>query len=191
MAEAIGRTPQVDEMIRRLDAAVESTDPWQCTGGVKRVLEEIVGGTRGFLPDAAVRPVVGHYARRLLHRDPRGRYSIVVMTWDGGQATPVHDHAGMWCVECVYDGTIEVTSYSLSGDAAAERVALSAETTVRAGIGEAGALIPPFEYHSIANRTDRAAVTIHVYGGDMEWCHRFDPDDDGMWTRRRCALSFD
>ena len=46
------------------------------------------------------------YGRRLLHRDPRGRYTVVVMTWGPGQGTPIHDHANLWCVECVYRGNV-------------------------------------------------------------------------------------
>lgn len=182
---------RVDEMIRGLDRAVRETCPKRCTGGVKEVLEDVVGHGNGFLPDATVVPRPDHYARRLLHRDPEGRYSVVIMTWGKGQATPVHDHAGLWCVECVYEGTIEVTSYDLDGSADAEAIRLERAGSVRAGIGEAGALIPPFEYHRIANAGDATAVTIHVYGGDMEWCHRYEPNGDGTWKRERCALSFD
>lgn len=179
------------EMIRRIDDAVRETCPKRCTGGVKAALEDVVGRGQPFLPEDLVAPTGDHYARRLVHRDPDGRYSVVVMTWGRGQRTPVHDHAGMWCVECVYDGVIDVTSYSLDGDPDEERVRLTPEKTVRAGVGEAGALIPPFDYHVIANERDDTAVTIHVYGGDMVWCHRFEPTGDGTFRRQRAELAFD
>ena len=35
------------------------------------------------------------------------------MTWGPGQGTPLHDHAGMWCVEGVLEGRIEVARYDL------------------------------------------------------------------------------
>ena len=47
-------------------------------------------------------------------------YSVVVMVWDRNQGTPLHDHAGVWCVECVYRGRIRVTSFDLENDAGAE-----------------------------------------------------------------------
>ena len=56
------------------------------------------------------------YARRLLHRDPEGRYSAIVMTWGPGQGTAVHDHGGLWCVEGVVDGEIAVTQYLVQQD---------------------------------------------------------------------------
>jgi len=191
MAQAMQHPPPVEALIRRLDVAVQETCPQRCTGGVKRVLEEIVGRGEAFLSAASIEPHPDRYARRLLHRDPDGRYTVVVMTWGAGQQTPVHDHAGLWCVECVYQGTIEVTSFSLLGDPDGDRFKFRPETAVRAVLGDAGALIPPFEYHRIANAAAATAVTIHVYGGDMDWGHRFDPDDDGTWIRTRCRLSFD
>jgi hypothetical protein len=87
----------------------------------------------------------------LLHRDPDGRYTVLAMVWERGQGTPLHDHAGRWCVECVYQGRIRVTSYSVRGDPERDLVEFRQESVVLAGIGEAGALIPPFEYHRIQN----------------------------------------
>ena len=42
-----------------------------------------------------------------------GLYTAVVMTWGPGQKTPLHDHAGMWCVECVVEGELEVVQFDL------------------------------------------------------------------------------
>jgi predicted metal-dependent enzyme (double-stranded beta helix superfamily) len=102
------------------------------------------------------------------------------MVWGKGQGTPLHDHAGIWCVECVYSGRITVTSYAVrGGDAETGVVQFEKQTQIVAGPGEAGALIPPFEYHVIANADPTPAVTIHVYGGEMTHCHVFSPVDGG------------
>ena len=37
----------------------------------------------------------------------------------------------------------------------------------QAGFGSAGCLIPPHEYHVIANAGDAPAISIHIYGGDV------------------------
>jgi len=107
----------------------------------------------------------------------------MAMTWGPGQATPVHDHCGMWCVEAVWDGQIEVTQYELTRTRG-ELYCLEPRTTMRAGIGSAGTLIPPHEYHTIRNPLgDRAAVTIHIYSGEMCQCSIFCPEQ-GDWHRR-------
>jgi len=180
-------TPQsskLDELVRRLDEAVSINDDETRCRNVKRVLTDIVGGAENFVDPALLTPAPDSYARRLLHRDPAGRYSVLVMVWDRGQGTALHDHAGMWCVECVYRGRIRVTSYSVrGGDPETGVVQFEKETQIHAGPGEAGALIPPFEYHVLENAEQTPAVTLHVYGGDMTYCHVFEPVDGGY--RRR------
>ena len=176
---------KVDELIRRLDEAVAAEDDAGRCRNVKRVLVDVVGSHEQFVPETMLRTATGQYARRLLHRHPQGLYTVLVMVWDAGQGTQLHDHAGMWCVECVYRGRIRVTSYSITGgDPERDLVTFSEESVVHAGVGEAGALIPPFEYHVLENAGATPAVTIHVYGGDMTHCHVFEPVD-GPWHRRR------
>jgi len=184
-------SPMVHELIRRLDAAVAAPDDAARCRAVKDVLVDVVSSGGAFVPHSFLKPAADRYARRLLHRDPAGRYTVLVMVWDRGQGTPLHDHAGTWCVECVYRGVIEVTSFSAhGGDPETDRVKFEQEKVVRAGVGEAGALIPPFEYHVIANPTDAAAITLHVYGGEMTYCHVFDPMGDGTWLRKYRELAY-
>jgi predicted metal-dependent enzyme (double-stranded beta helix superfamily) len=187
-------TPQhserVHELVRRLDAAVDERDDESRCRNVKRVLTEMLGSGTPFLDPRFLAPTPDRYSRRLLHRDPAGRYSALVMVWDREQGTPLHDHAGMWCVECVYQGRIRVTSYSVhGGNPETGVVRFEKETVVHAGVGEAGALIPPFEYHVLENAGDQPAVTLHVYGGEMTYCHIFNPVDGG-WRRAYRELTY-
>ena len=186
----VPRTSKVEELIRRLDeAVVERDDAIRCRN-VKQVLMDVVGSQERFLAPSFLAPTPDRYARRLIHRDPAGRYTAVVMVWDRGQGTPLHDHAGMWCVECVYQGRIKVTSFNVrGGDPDTAVVQFSRETEIFAGPGEAGALIPPFEYHVLENASETPAVTIHVYGGEMTYCHIYEPVDGGF-QRRYKELSY-
>jgi 3-mercaptopropionate dioxygenase len=182
-------TPQsskVNELIRRLDEAVTARDDATCCRNVKQVLIDVVNSGESFIEPPFLEPAPDRYARRLMHRAPNNRYTVLAMVWDGGQGTPLHDHAGTWCVECVYRGRIRVTSFSVrGGDPERDVVQFQRETMVMAGVGEAGALIPPFEYHMIENPDTTAAVTIHVYGGEMTYCHIFDPVDGGYLRKYR------
>lgn len=181
---------KVHELIRRLDEAVDVHDDAACCRNVKKVLTDVVGSGEQFVPASFLAPIPDNYARRLLHRDPQGRYTVLVMVWDVEQGTPLHDHAGTWCVECVYRGVIEVTSYSVrGGDPETDVVQFSEEARIRAGVGQAGALIPPFEYHAIQNPAQTPAITIHVYGGEMTYCHVFEPVENG-YRRKYRELSY-
>lgn len=181
---------KVDELIRRLDQATAHNDPHQLCQNVKDVLTDVVRSGEDFVDPSFLRPAPDRYARRLLHKDPSGRYSVVVMVWDRGQGTPLHDHAGVWCVECVYRGRIRVTAFDIEGDPETGPVQFTPESVVHAGVGEAGALIPPFEYHMIENPDETLAITLHVYGGEMTWCHAFHPLEGGGYTRERRQLSY-
>lgn len=184
------RPGKVGELIRRLDQATATDDIAQLCRNVKRVLADVVSSGEQFIDDALLEPAPDRYARRLLHKDPSGRYSVVVMVWDRGQGTPLHDHAGVWCVECVYRGRIRVTSFDLETPADAEVLRFTPESVVFAGVGEAGHLIPPFEYHMIENPDAAPAVTIHVYGDELTWCHAFHPLEGGGYRREHRTLTY-
>ena len=179
---------KLGELVKLLDAAVEEQETKGCCYAVKAALEHVVHSGEDFIDPRFLVPAKDSYARRLLHRDPAGRYTALVMVWDRGQGTALHDHDNMWCVECVYRGRIKVVSYDLKGE---DRgiFQFTPETTVFAGPGEAGALIPPFDHHTICNPDATPAVTIHIYGGEMTHCHVFMPIDAG-YERVERTLSY-
>jgi predicted metal-dependent enzyme (double-stranded beta helix superfamily) len=182
---------KVDELIRRLDEATTAPDDAARCRSVKQVLIDIVASGEQFLDPPFLVPAPDRYARRLLHRAPGNRYTVIAMVWGVGQGTPLHDHAGTWCVECVYRGKIKVTSFSVrGGDPEKDIVQFERETEIMAGVGEAGALIPPFEYHMIENPTTAPEVTIHVYGGEMTYCHVFEPEGTSGYRRKYRELTY-
>lgn len=188
MTQAI--SPAVDALRARLDEAITAPDVAAVAHGVKAVLQDVLRSGDLRLPGRFHAARSDTYARRLLHRDPAGRYTAVVMTWGPGQRTALHDHAGIWCVECVVDGLMEVTQYELLSEAGG-RYRFGRQGQVAAGRGSAGCLIPPFEYHTLANLSpDRASMTLHIYGGEMDHCHVFEPAGDGTYSRATRALGY-
>jgi len=191
--------PGAEELLDRLERAVRLGHPTAITARIQAALEELIsaGGLR--LPGHLRQPKPGTYARRLLIRDPALDYTAVVMTWGPGQATPLHDHDGSWCVEGVMEGEIEVTRYELMEGPVGETSDLfcfQRRGTVHAGSGQAGALIPPLEHHVLGNASeDRIAVTLHVYQGEMSQCAVFEPvaleGSEGLFRRRIKSLGYD
>jgi 3-mercaptopropionate dioxygenase len=179
------------ELIARLDKSVEAPSVEAITASVKNDLEHILGGGHLALPAPLTTPRPDAYARRLLHRDPAGRYSAIVMTWGPGQGTAVHDHGGLWCVEGVVDGEIAVTQYLVQQDPDGF-YRVTPIGSLLAGTGSAGCLIPPTDHHVLANaRPSQASVTLHVYGGDLDDCKVFLPATaDGRYAASERMLAF-
>lgn len=177
--------PGRDRLLAMIDAAVAAGSPEATTDALRRGLSRLIGSGEVSLPDCVFEPVDDHYARRELHRCDRLGYSIVAMTWGPGQGTPIHDHSGLWCVEGVWHGELEITQYEPQ-EREGDRVRFEQVGRERAGVGSAGSLIPPHEYHAIRNPSaDRVAVSLHIYQRALTCCAVFQPDG-GEW-HRRCA----
>ena len=184
---------QTVDLVAHLDEAVRAQSVDTIVQRVKTVLEQVCqhGGIR--LPEEFRRPLAERYARRLLHRDSDLGYTAVVMTWGPGQRTGLHDHAGIWCVEVVVQGQMEITQYDLANDAVIDGAhQFEQQDTVHATVGSAGSLIPPFEYHVLANALpDETSITLHIYGGEMDRCNLYEPRPDGRYDRQERALGYD
>ncbi len=159
-------------LIESLDQAVSHQETAQVVEGIRKILCECVRDDTVDLPGDCYEACSEHYARRLLHQSEEHGYSVVAMTWGPGQGTPIHDHSGLWCVEGIWSGEIEVLQYELLG-VDGERYNFEQRGCMQACVGSAGSLIPPHEYHTIANATEQPAISIHVYGGDMKCCNTF------------------
>lgn len=179
----------LETLIERLDAAVCLGNAPAITARIKESLESAIHEQRVTLPPRFHQTRPDGYARRLLHRNDALGYTAVVMTWAPGQQTPLHDHAGIWCVEGVVAGRMDVTRYDLVQEADG-RYRFEPKGCVHAEVGSAGCLIPPFEYHVLANPTSTPSITLHVYGGEMTSCHIFEPQADGAYLRRERLLCY-
>jgi predicted metal-dependent enzyme (double-stranded beta helix superfamily) len=175
--------PGHDKFIRALDDAVASGDEHAVTAALRDALCRAIRDPEVRLPDCVYASIDDHYARREIYRSPQLGYSVVAMTWGPGQGTPVHDHCGLWCVEGVWDGELEITQYELC-ERDGERFRFRAAGGMHAGLGSAGSLIPPHEYHTIRNTNAReVAVSLHIYQAPMQACAVFVPQSGEWFTR--------
>ena len=183
--------PGRDQLVAAIDAAVAAGDEHAVTAALRASLCQLMRDPEVQLPACVHEPIADHYARRELYRSPEHGYSVVAMTWGPGQGTPVHDHSGLWCVEGVWDGELEITQYELL-ERDGNRFRFRAAGGMQAGPGSAGSLIPPHEYHTIANPSpDAIAVTLHIYKAPMECCSKFQPQSGEWYVRTESALETD
>jgi 3-mercaptopropionate dioxygenase len=183
----------VDPLIEQLRDAVRLGNVPAITEHIKHSLETFIPAEGLTFPERFRHTKTGGYCRRLLYRDPELGFTAVVMTWGPGQRTPLHDHAGIWCVEGVLEGEMEVCRYELLEEPEEGVFRFASRGALPAHAGSAGALIPPLEHHVLANPSDRLALTLHVYGGEMDHCTVFEPVEGqtGLYRARSRALGYD
>ena len=185
----------VNPLIDRLCEAVRLKDVNAIGERIKNDLESFIPAEGLILPERFRKVKPESYARRLLYSDPELGFTALVMTWGPGQRTALHDHAGIWCVEGVLEGEMEVIRYELMEEGQDGLCQFAERGSVHATAGTAGALIPPFEHHVLANaQPDQASLTLHVYGGEMTHCDIFQPladGDAGTYRRSTRQLAYD
>ena len=176
--------PGSDKLIDAIDAAVAQPDTAALTGALRRSLCHFISSGEVQLPDCVSIPCAEHYARRELYRSEEHGYCVVAMTWAPGQGTPIHDHDGMWCVEGVWRGALDIEQYDLL-EQVGQRYHFAAVGSIQANAGSAGSLIPPHEYHSIRNPSrDAISISLHVYAAPMLRCAVFQPMAGSGWYSR-------
>src|SRR3954470_10404397 len=98
------------------------------------------------------------YVSHTLHVEPDGSFSIIALVWRPGQATRIHDHL-TWCVF----GVVQGIEYEELFDAHATRGGESP-----ASPGEVNGFAPPGDIHRVRNIGDTTAISIHIYGTDVD-----------------------
>ena len=100
------------------------------------------------------------YQTHLVHAEPDGSFSVVVMVWRPGQTTPIHDHL-TWCVTGVMQGAEYEEIFALRGNH------LKAVARNQNPVGTVSGFAPPGDIHQVRNSGAGVAVSMHVYGTDI------------------------
>ena len=165
MSSSVAELPRVTgacpELLKAaVRRAVRSGGSWQETAD--RVVAALHGRLPGpgLLSPGQLAGDPGGYQTHLVHAEPDGSFSIVVMVWLPGQQTPIHDHL-TWCCTAVLQGTEYEEVYALRGDHL-EVVKRNANP-----VGSVSGFAPPGDIHRVTNIGDSVAVSMHVYGTDI------------------------
>lgn len=183
--------PGAANFIRTVDEAVAAGSDKVVTDRLRDALCRMIRDRTITMPECVFEACCDHYARRELYLSEAHGYSVVAMTWGPGQGTPIHDHSGMWCVEGVWHGQLEITQYDLV-EQADDRFHFETVASIQAGTGSAGSLIPPHEYHTIRNPSDdTVAVSVHIYAGPMICCSMFQPVGNDWFEKGTRQMGLD
>jgi 3-mercaptopropionate dioxygenase len=158
-AASTAASPAFAAFARTADALVD--DPHTIAAHLGHLLQR-----DGWLAPADRAPGTDTYRQHLLHVSPCRRVSIAALVWLPGQRTPIHDHVS-WCIVGVYRGVEREQRYDLVEHEGGH--ALKPSGTVFAAGGHVETLVPPEgDIHSVTAAGREMAISIHVYGADLE-----------------------
>jgi len=152
--------------LKNLVTAVRAAVGWQTHWG--QTAQLVAGALRRHLPSPEILTeeqragAPENYRSHLLHAEPDGAFSIVVLVWRPGQVTRIHDHLS-WCVF----GVIQGVEYEELFELDEERQCLVEVGTSSNRTGEVSGFAPPGDIHRVRNAGDQTAISIHVYGSDV------------------------
>lgn len=119
------------------------------------------------------------YRRIPLVTAAAGGFSALLIAWPPGYSTPIHDHEGLWGIELVLDGVLEVEAFSLSLE---PRLELVSRGTTLLGLGDHAAFSEGDYAHRCRNLSaHQPALSLHIYGGELEGFRAFHRDAAGHW----------
>jgi len=128
------------------------------------------------------------YRRQLIAAAPDGGYTMLLIAWPPGYVTPLHDHAGLWGIELVLDGALQVDEFFSDGDADAPT--LQPHRSLLLGSGDSAVFLDPAYVHRCRNLSlQQPALSLHVYGGILDQYHSYVGVRDGQFRASpQCAV---
>lgn len=115
----------------------------------------------------------GHYTRNLIGYDEK--FTILLLCWEKGQMSPIHDHAGSNCWVKVLDGNLEETVYQVTEDG-------NGVHSPNASVyhpEQVTYISDSLGVHRMGNATTSdVAVSLHIYSPPYHECYLFDQESE-------------
>lgn len=109
------------------------------------------------------------YTRNLVHRC--GTYELLLLAWEVGQSSPIHDHAGQNCWMAVLDGEVEEVHFRPNGAGGPPKAA--APRVFRPG--QVAYIADEIALHLVRPTPGNRAVSLHLYSNPIDSCRIYDP----------------
>lgn len=97
------------------------------------------------------------------------KFELILLCWEKGQKTPIHDHGGEECWVKVIEGEFKEVIYTKeeSGRLMEIQANISNE-------GDISYMIDFMGYHSLENSSGKRAMSLHLYAKPIKNCNVFD-----------------
>jgi cysteine dioxygenase len=110
-----------------------------------------------------------YYSRNLVRQSEA--YELIVLCWNAGQRSPIHDHARQRCWMAVLEGEVRETIYQGVPEAEAGLTRGPVRTFEQ---GSVAYIVDDIGWHRIEPAGAAAAVTLHLYSRPIRACRVYD-----------------
>jgi cysteine dioxygenase len=113
-------------------------------------------------------------------------FEMLILCWDAGVFSPVHDHAGQHCWFTTLEGAFDVDEYRRLSGGRHEGYARLEQTGTILGVrmGQPDYRYQGSDIHRVAISVDQArAVSLHVYAKPLSTCLVYDREVDRCMRR--------
>lgn len=117
----------------------------------------------------------GSYTRNLVCKQPE--FELMVLCWDAGSVSAIHDHAGQQCWFVSHSGAFIVENFTLAEGGGRPGYARVVSTTIDSNVTVG---MPDYrtagdnEIHRVSVPAGERAISIHVYARPLSSCLIFD-----------------
>lgn len=98
-------------------------------------------------------------------------YELILLCWEPGQDTPIHDHGGEECWVYLVDGELEEERLTLVGD----NFNLDQKRTCRSG--DLTYMNDDMGWHKLSNVSRSRSMSLHLYANPIGKCRVYNEDD--------------
>ncbi|MDC7995342.1 cysteine dioxygenase [Altibacter sp. HG106] len=110
----------------------------------------------------------GTYTRNCVTRSEH--FEFILLCWDQGAQTGIHDHSGQNCWVCQLQGSLAEVRYEEKDG----NLTPSAESSLAPGT--ISFMDDSMGYHTLENPTQQRAMTLHVYVNPIDSCRIYNEE---------------
>lgn len=130
--------------------------------------------------------VLGSWSKKKYTRNcifETNEFELILICWEGGQTTPIHDHGGEECWVYVVDGSFKETIFAknLDGDFIPSKC-----TSV--GVGDIAYMKDFMGFHELKNERNTRSMSLHLYAKPIRSCNVLELDTGNL---AMCELVYD
>ena len=110
-------------------------------------------------------------------------FELILLCWEKGQASPIHDHGGEECWVKIIDGEFKETLYQKNDAGDLETV-----KSMKSSNGDITYMVDFMGYHRLENLSNKRSVSLHLYAKPIRSCNVYDEECENFVLKE---LSYD